>query len=149
MEIKIAELKTLGSLEVVYQEEAKKLEVNSPEPLNMNLFLRYNPEYITLTGKIEGKIELICSCCLETFLYSMKTRLNLRIPNKEMKNEILDLSEEIRQQIILNLPFKPLCQEKCLGLCPQCGENLNLRKCNCQNRVLDPRLEKLKNFIQR
>lgn len=149
MEIKIAELKTLGSLETIYQEEAKKLEVNSPELLNITLFLRYNPDYINLTSRIEGKIELSCSRCLEIFLYPIKIKLNLRIPTNEIKDEILDLTKEIREQIILNLPFKPLCQENCQGLCPQCGENLNLRKCTCQNRVLDPRLEKLRDFIQR
>ncbi len=148
MQIEIAKLEILGFLEVVYQEEARRLEIKSPEPLNISTFLRNTPEQVILTGKIEGKIELICSCCLEIFLYPMKTRLNLRIQKKEINNGILDLSEEIRQQVILNLPFKPLCQEKCKGLCSRCGENLNLKKCNCLNKELDPRLEKLKSFTQ-
>lgn len=146
MEIKIEELKTVGSLQLNYSEEPKKVEVDSPEPLKVNLLLQYNPEHIILTGRIEGKIILSCSRCLENFLYPIEIKLDLRIPAGEIENEILDLTKEIRQQIILNFPLKPLCEENCQGLCPQCGENLNLRKCNCQDKILDLRLQKLKKF---
>lgn len=143
LEIKIAELKTARFLEVKYQEEAKKVEVDSPQPLDINLLLRYSSEWITITGNVEGKLILSCGRCLEKFLYPIKIKVNQRIPLGEIStSKILDLSEEIRQQIILNLPFKPLCKENCQGLCPECGENLNFRKCNCQNKILDPRLEK-------
>ena len=43
----------------------------------------------------------------------------------------LDLAPMVREQIILAAPMQPLCQEDCLGLCPQCGENLNERRCGC------------------
>jgi uncharacterized protein len=46
-------------------------------------------------------------------------------------NEIIDLSDEIRQQIELSVPIKPLCKDDCLGLCPICGTNLNKGKCSC------------------
>ncbi len=138
MEIKISELKTVCSLEVKYKEETKKVEVDSPEPLEINLLLQYNAEIISLTGSIEGKIYLICSRCLETYLHPIKIKVNQKIPLEEIgANEILDLTEEIRQQIILNLPDKPLCAKNCQGLCPECGENLNLKECNCSNRVAD------------
>lgn len=44
------------------------------------------------------------------------------------------------------LPQRPLCREKCAGLCPVCGRNLNLAACACAAEELDPRLEKLRNF---
>jgi uncharacterized protein len=43
----------------------------------------------------------------------------------------LDLSEMLREQIILALPMHPLCSEDCLGLCPVCGQNRNRRQCGC------------------
>lgn len=46
----------------------------------------------------------------------------------------LDLSEAVRQQIILNLPSKPLCREDCQGLCAICGGNRNERPCDCEAR---------------
>jgi uncharacterized protein len=43
----------------------------------------------------------------------------------------LDLSEALRQQIILALPMQPLCSEDCQGLCPTCGINRNHATCAC------------------
>ena len=43
----------------------------------------------------------------------------------------LDLAPMVREQVILAAPMRPLCREDCLGLCPQCGQNLNERACAC------------------
>ncbi len=60
----------------------------------------------------------------------------------------LDISQEIRDMILLGLPAKILCSNDCRGLCPHCGVNLNKDECACQTEVIDPRwkaLQKLKN----
>ena len=41
------------------------------------------------------------------------------------RDDQIDLNELLREQFYLALPMKPLCQETCKGLCPQCGTNLN------------------------
>jgi uncharacterized protein len=43
----------------------------------------------------------------------------------------LDLSEAVRQYEQAALPIRPLCREDCAGLCPVCGQNLNVRRCDC------------------
>ena len=43
----------------------------------------------------------------------------------------LNLASMVREQVILAAPMQPLCREDCLGLCPQCGQNLNERRCDC------------------
>lgn len=43
----------------------------------------------------------------------------------------LDLVPMLREQVILAAPMQPLCREDCLGLCSQCGQNLNERRCAC------------------
>jgi uncharacterized protein len=53
----------------------------------------------------------------------------------------LDLTDEIRQCILLELPMKPLCRRDCAGLCPQCGKNLNEGPCTClpdEDQAEDP-----------
>ena len=45
--------------------------------------------------------------------------------------ECIDLSEDVRQAITLEIPVWPLCAESCKGLCHHCGENLNIATCNC------------------
>lgn len=44
---------------------------------------------------------------------------------------VIDLSEDVRQTVLLAIPFKLLCREECRGLCPRCGANLNDRTCGC------------------
>lgn len=43
----------------------------------------------------------------------------------------LDLSEAVRQYEQAALPIRPLCREDCAGLCPQCGQDWNVRRCDC------------------
>lgn len=43
----------------------------------------------------------------------------------------LDLVPMLREQVILAAPMQPLCREDCQGLCPQCGQNWNDRRCAC------------------
>ncbi len=50
----------------------------------------------------------------------------------------MDLTEAVRQYVIINLPLKPLCSQDCAGLCATCGINLNDRRCECSTPV-DPR----------
>ncbi len=44
---------------------------------------------------------------------------------------IFDLTELIRQSVLVAVPIKTLCAEDCKGLCPHCAKNLNDGPCNC------------------
>jgi uncharacterized protein len=57
--------------------------------------------------------------------------------------EAIDLEPLLREQLILAVPYAPLCREDCQGLCPQCGADRNLAACDCEKPV-DPRFEALK-----
>jgi uncharacterized protein len=43
----------------------------------------------------------------------------------------LSLEDVVREQVLLSLPSRTLCKEDCKGLCPRCGQNLNLATCTC------------------
>ena len=55
-----------------------------------------------------------------------------RVEGEPASGETVDLEAIIREQIILMVPLKPLCQEDCRGLCPICGANFNRETCSCQ-----------------
>jgi len=55
----------------------------------------------------------------------------------------------MREQFYLALPMKPLCREDCKGLCPRCGEDLNVKGCGCVIETADPRWEALKTLKQK
>lgn len=59
-----------------------------------------------------------------------------------------DISEFVAEMFGLAIPIKKLCSEKCKGLCPTCGANLNREKCNCNLQKIDPRLEGLKKYYK-
>ncbi len=49
------------------------------------------------------------------------------------------LEDVLREQVLLSLPARTLCQEDCKGICPQCGTNGNNDPCDCEELPLDPR----------
>lgn len=53
--------------------------------------------------------------------------------------ETIELGEMLREQVILAAPMQPLCREDCRGLCPVCGQDLNVRRCECrEERIPSP-----------
>jgi uncharacterized protein len=64
-----------------------------------------------------------------------------------LDDDIIDLSELVRQNLVVNLPTAVLCAPACLGLCPGCGKNLNEGPCQCDTDRIDPRLAKLRELL--
>ena len=62
---------------------------------------------------------------------------------------MVDLIDLMREQFVLALPMKPLCEEACKGLCAVCGTNLNKTQCGCAPKWEDPRLAPLKSLLSR
>jgi uncharacterized protein len=60
--------------------------------------------------------------------------------------EVVDLEPLLRDQLVLSVPFAPLCDDACRGLCSVCGTNLNEGECGCEREIADPRLAALKNL---
>ena len=54
-------------------------------------------------------------------------------------DNILDLSEAIRQYTSVSSPINPVCDFECKGLCAHCGSNLNKITCGCKIERKDPR----------
>lgn len=55
----------------------------------------------------------------------------------------LDILELVKICVLMNMPSKILCRDDCKGLCPVCGNNLNLRDCGCDSFVPDPRMARI------
>ena len=45
--------------------------------------------------------------------------------------EFVDITEDIRAELLINLPANLLCSDDCAGLCPVCGANKNIQECDC------------------
>ena len=97
-----------------------------------------------------------CGRCLDNFTGRNTIKLFGKLTNEvdDIEDETIyydgekiDLTDSILNNIVLDLPMKPICDEDCKGLCPICGENTNKVKCDCVEDKLDPRLLKLKDFF--
>ncbi len=119
---------------------------------------------IYIQGGISVRLGIGCSRCLEDanilvegdFSYTLvpvkpEKEEDVELQAEELEisyysGDLIDLTPIICEQIILQIPIKPLCSEECKGLCPQCGTNMNVASCNCRSEFVDPRLAVLKNI---
>lgn len=60
--------------------------------------------------------------------------------------DMIDVTEVIRQHVLLALPIAPRCRDECRGLCPKCGADLNDGPCGCGADDIDPRLDVLRRW---
>jgi len=78
---------------------------------------------------LKAQVEYVCGRCLSKF-ESIFTKI-FELNYETRPGDIIDLDEDIRQEIILDFPMKLLCKPDCKGLCPNCGQNLNIGECEC------------------
>ena len=64
-------------------------------------------------------------------------------------HHILDLSEAVRQQLILAEPMQLLCRPDCAGLCAACGEDRNRGRCQCPPAETDGRWAALRELAEK
>ncbi len=143
------------------QEQASSLGFDQEKyhftrPVKVSFTLQRVGQQIVCRARLNTSLELECSRCLDpaeeeiteelTLLitFSTSTTPAAMIADPDVKvvppgTEEVDISEEIRQTLLLAMPEKPLCKVDCLGLCPNCGQNLNQRRCRCQVQAADSR----------
>lgn len=114
------------------------------------LTIRYSltsiEEEILAEGTITGELTLECGRCLEKFAMPVNLTFTQAYPAEDPE---IDLENEVRELLILNLPIKPLCREECKGICPGCGKNRNAEECSCTPVPNDPRWEKLREILKK
>ena len=59
----------------------------------------------------------------------------------------IDLDPFIYEEVLLNMPLRPICKDECQGLCAICGKNKNLETCDCHETSRTLLGEKLKSFL--
>lgn len=92
---------------------------------------------VLVTGHASTTIAGICGRCLEPVRQTVDTgelKLFFEIAPDQ---EDLDVTEDVRTEMLLAFPMNLLCSENCLGLCPVCGGNRNRKPCDCSGPI-DP-----------
>lgn len=120
-------------------------------PLNVDLEIQKRVDHIRIEGELVGGLHVSCHRCLEAFELSLHDTVDVALvpgeessPAEEVELEardldyeffdgvVIDLDQLVAEQVFLALPVKILCTERCRGLCPRCGANLNEGPCSCK-----------------
>jgi uncharacterized metal-binding protein YceD (DUF177 family) len=89
------------------------------------------PGELIVRGSISAPVSFRCSKCGEEFHRIVKEPSFLFVKECGV-DQFVDLTEEMREAIILAFPNYPVCKPDCKGLCAQCGVSLNREKCKCK-----------------
>jgi len=129
--------------------------------VELSIDIQKSGEEYFCQGKVISNVILECARCLKEFERELENTIDFIICSQEWyeKNDLgldnedyvyfkgsdlhVDLSDIVRQSIILAESMKPLCSKNCKGLCPQCGVNLNEESCSCNKEIIDSRWEGL------
>jgi len=134
-------------------------------PIVVSGTIRKEGDNYALDGELQGQLKIRCDRCLEPYQLPLDSRFRLTLtpaPVGEQPGEVgliaedlsarfiedltVDVDEMVREQIYLSIPMKCLCKETCAGLCPMCGQNLNIQPCACQKEIGHPAFSKLKDL---
>jgi len=136
------------------------------EPVRGRVTFTNTGNLILARGDLNTSIDLECIRCLSHFPSEQTIRLEEQFPVKSDQNlsddwrdhdeidiaddtefdladgvfddGMLDLTELVRQNLIVTVPLHAVCREYCKGLCLHCGKNLNDGICSCQPDVDEP-----------
>ncbi len=136
MKIELRQLSDYQDVVFQFEENPSALDLETAgirmdEPVKVKAIVSKIEDSLNLKVSLRAKALGQCSRCLNDIVLPITKdfRLNIAIDKSDTS---VDINEDIRQEIILEYPDKPLCKDSCLGLCPHCGRNLNEGDCDCK-----------------
>ena len=120
---------------------------------------------VFVNGHIETRAQVECDRCLKQVELPVSTDFDLQYitgaeyetsATAELSEELMsvsvfdgeaiDVDEIVKEQVLLAVPTRMLCQPDCKGICPVCGIDRNTGDCECETTEVDPRWAALKNL---
>ncbi len=151
----------------------KKLIANGEcdfiSPIEISLRVVPEKDLFKVAGRIAATLRLACARCLTeydaplarrfTLNYSRQILDDIHVPDSDgleltaqqigmyyFKGEEIDFTDAVQEQVVLAIPYRPLCHEACKGLCVRCGADLNKMACRCAAKEEDGPFAVLKNL---
>ncbi|HBA90196.1 MAG TPA: DUF177 domain-containing protein [Geobacter sp.] len=144
-------------------EMEKSGECTFTAPVSAQVSAVWEYDHVRATGKVESSARLTCSRCLVEYEIPISSEFTIfytESKGEELDDEVelsdeelisasyagdeIDLDPELAEQVMLEIPYKPLCSESCRGLCPQCGADLNAGECGCNRGGINLKMAALK-----
>jgi len=131
------------------------------EPVRLHV-LNAGGRMLVVGGSAQFALMIPCSRCLEPvrvpFSLTLERALDMNQTDEDRVQALdeqpylqgynLDVDQLVRDELLLNLPMKVLCNEDCKGICNRCGANLNYETCGCDCSVPDPRMSVIQDIFK-
>jgi len=120
--------------------------------VKVDVMLEKSGKQLFVKADVDATGEFACDRCAEPFSLPLHATFQMYYVWNPGDEEILDpsevqvippglpvinLTDEVRQTVLLAVPLKLLCREECKGLCPRCGADLNKEPCACPPEATD------------
>ncbi|GAA1521957.1 hypothetical protein GCM10009788_27280 [Nocardioides humi] len=130
------------------------LSVPEGAPVELDLRLEAVMEGVLVTGTASAVLEGECARCLEPIRDDLEVTFQELFVYDDIRDsaeaeeddevsmlqdDLVDLEPLLRDAVVLALPFQPLCQDDCPGLCPECGVRLADEPGHRHEAAIDPR----------
>jgi uncharacterized protein len=129
--------------------------------VTVEVTLQKTGRQLALKARLAAQGTFICDRCTGTFTQRLTPEYRMFYVTEVMEAgnldpseiqviptglPIIDLTDDVRQTVLLSVPLKLLCRQDCRGLCPDCGIDLNTGTCTCTSGTEDSRWESLRGF---
>ena len=127
------------------------LHVPEGSPIEFDIRLEAVVEGVLVTGTAHAGLAGECVRCLEQirseitadfqelFVYDDEDRDAEDEETSRLEGDLIDLVPLLRDAVVLTLPFQPVCQDDCPGLCAECGARLADDPGHRHEAAIDPR----------
>ncbi len=165
IKINVAEIKKrlVGEKALAFELSPAELEITPAEmaiegTVSVNGTMSNAGDVLLLQAVLVAKVQRTCGRCLKGFTSVVQAEVIEKfypasaehIENDAFvyDSDVIDITEPLREGLLLAEPMQALCKPDCRGLCPVCGADLNDGDCGCDRFTVDPRLAALKQFIK-
>lgn len=104
---------------------------------------------IEVAVSIDAVVSTKCARCLKPLQLPVKMDVNEVVGEEGavLEGTILNMDNIVKNNIVVELPIRFLCNDDCKGICSSCGADLNITKCNCKHEQFDERFAVLKKLL--
>ncbi len=107
--------------------DMEREDIRPTGPFDVDAQITLVDKELVVIADIHCAVHMTCARCLEAFEAPVGPRAIFSYSVEP--DDLVDITEDVRQEIILAYPMVPVCRADCKGLCATCGQNLNERAC--------------------
>ena len=117
--------------------DVERTDVAVERPITVSTFITKTEHDVVVQAHIRGVMRCSCARCLQPFEWPLQTEMTMSY--EVSPTDVVDITDDVRQEILLAYPMIPVCRQECKGLCPACGHNLNqgILPHTCSGKISD------------